>query len=658
MTGTADIANRPIGIVIPCYGHPQFLVEAVESACCQQIDGKLYVVVVNDGCRFPSSEQATINLLERYPGTLFVTRQANTGLPGARNAGVRFLMQLAPDIDSIFFLDADNRLDPHALAAYRGALGDDPAVGWAYPDITFFGLTWAAEGADVRETAPEYSKLHHMMGNICEAGSLVRADVFRQGVFYDEEMRFGLEDWDFWLSALEAGYMGARVTDAGFMYRRRPESMLAGTRRQEKGLIKRMQDTHAKLFSIKAVRKQEHEEAPCFAIVICDEDSVILTSDPQLQGREMDLAAFKHISDQWIKDYRTTFFPECFLFLTRSQWRALRSCSAYSRWLVWQIRLKGQPNALFRMKDGPFSIENKGEDPEGLPKAAFRSMGHTAIRNAMIALQADPDAELPQSVLNFDISLPSPPACLFEGGPSDGEVSRVLLRLLDNRGHVSHLTRSYSGPNCSRLRSQLTIPICGFEGIPQFPVAHSMPRAVVAVLQKDFSCPERSQLLDRLLGRLAEQKIEVTLIVGSSDPSDDCVVEQTDRVADIVYYHYQKAEPRHAYLGMSLNMTLEPWQIAQLVTIVRSADFFLNFGGSVFLEVAGPSRHKHLKVGVVVPKHCPEEDAKIVAYEHAEEFILVERESDGERLHSIGVPGEKILPFSDLRTRLETGIPS
>lgn len=206
MAEVSHPAALPIGVVIPAYGHPRFLGEAIVSACTQETDRPIHVVVVDDGCRFEETGTLVRNLMDQYPGTLFYLRHKNTRLPGARNKGVRFLLDAFPDMDAIFFLDADNRLAPYSLEAYRKALGDDESVGWAYPDISFFGLSWGRSGFDTRETAPDYSVLKHLTGNISEAGSLVRASMFRNGVFYDETMRSGFEDWDFWLSALGAGY--------------------------------------------------------------------------------------------------------------------------------------------------------------------------------------------------------------------------------------------------------------------------------------------------------------------------------------------------------------------------------------------------------------------------------------------------------------------
>ncbi|MGE0283271.1 MAG: glycosyltransferase family 2 protein, partial [Rhizobiaceae bacterium] len=94
-----------------------------------------------------------------------------------------------------------------------------------------------------------YSRFRHLIGNICEAGSMVRADVFRQGIFFDETFRYGYEDWEFWLQCLERGMMGTRAENAGFLYRRRADSMLADADRMSQQIIDTIRRKHRALYN-------------------------------------------------------------------------------------------------------------------------------------------------------------------------------------------------------------------------------------------------------------------------------------------------------------------------------------------------------------------------------------------------------------------------
>src|SRR3546814_1642659 len=79
-------------------------------------------------------------------------------------------------------------------------------------------------GAEVNaRTSGDYSILKHLHENYCEAGSLVKVELFRRGLRFDESMRLGFEDWDFWLQAIGLGYVGRHVESMGLRYRKRPE---------------------------------------------------------------------------------------------------------------------------------------------------------------------------------------------------------------------------------------------------------------------------------------------------------------------------------------------------------------------------------------------------------------------------------------------------
>ena len=136
-------------------------------------------------------------------------------------------------------------------------------------------------------TGGPYMLLPHLTENYCEAGSLVRREVFDAGLRFDETMRAGFEDWDFWLQCAGRGFTGRHLRDAGFLYRRRPESMLADAERQRAVLLAGMHRKHAALLRPGALLRQEHREAPRFALYAPDRPEVHLLLDPALPPREV-----------------------------------------------------------------------------------------------------------------------------------------------------------------------------------------------------------------------------------------------------------------------------------------------------------------------------------------------------------------------------------
>ena len=84
--------------------------------------------------------------------------------------------------------------------------------------------------------------------NFCDAGSLVRRRVLEAGIRFDPAFRGGYEDWDFWLTACANGFTGQPFVSAFFRYRKRPESMLAGSHDHDQRLRAQLRDKHRWLY--------------------------------------------------------------------------------------------------------------------------------------------------------------------------------------------------------------------------------------------------------------------------------------------------------------------------------------------------------------------------------------------------------------------------
>ncbi len=658
-SGGNDVAENSsggvIGVVIPAFGHPQFLAEAIISACNQDTDQPVRVVVVDDGCRFVETGEVVANLVQRYPGVLFHLRQANTRLPGARNTGVRFLLQLEPDLDAVFFLDADNRIEPYSLRNYRAVLGDDSSVGWAYPDIAFFGLSWGSEGFDIRETAPDYSKLKHLAGNISEAGSLVRADVFRAGVFYDETMRHGFEDWDFWLSALGAGYTGRRVRHAGFLYRRRPESMLADSRRQEEELISRMHRKHADLFRPRAVMEQEQLHAPYYALVIADEDRVILTSDPLDEGREITKTDFISMAKQWQGGRREFFFPGGLLMLSSAHLAQLRAQPQYLRWLFWSMKeqVADFQRWVFEERPIPRLEAISPETPimgNMLLYVSLRGLETLLVANGVPALE----------LTDFRPYVMQTPLPLIDGH-SKVEVKALytnLLGLVDDMRQVPararHISRRYAGPATANIRDTLINEICAEEGRQPYPAATGVKRILVAVDQAFFQASDTRASLIALLERLRGDRNEILLVLEQGGRADLASLNPDDwlpLVSDLILLdRVSSGEEYRMYLGRRIYslFTLKSKEDGAL--LARLVDQVVCVGSVAFLEVLGDARQHGIKGYVYFTKQfadglsvLSQDAAKVLAFEHAEERVIVDDEAVIHALAAQGFPPAKCI---------------
>jgi glycosyltransferase involved in cell wall biosynthesis len=107
-------------VVTPCFGQASFLAGAIESVLAQTNEAH-EIIVVDDGSREDLSP-----IVSKYPGVRFI-RQANRGLAGARNFGLREAKS-----DKIIFLDADDRLLPRAVDAGLECFREHPAAAFVY----------------------------------------------------------------------------------------------------------------------------------------------------------------------------------------------------------------------------------------------------------------------------------------------------------------------------------------------------------------------------------------------------------------------------------------------------------------------------------------------------------------------------------------------
>jgi glycosyltransferase involved in cell wall biosynthesis len=199
-----------ISVLIPCFNHGQFVADAIASVRAQTFTDS-EIIIVDDGSTDPKTVDVLSNL--REPGVT-VLRTPNRGLPAARNHAARHAS------GSIFCsLDADDRLHP---SWFEKAL----AVLDAQPDVAFVSH-WLETFGDERWTwTPQSCDLPALLArNTVNGAALVRRDAFEAVNGYEESMRSGCEDWDFWLRLVERGYRGHIIPEVLFHYRRDAASM-------------------------------------------------------------------------------------------------------------------------------------------------------------------------------------------------------------------------------------------------------------------------------------------------------------------------------------------------------------------------------------------------------------------------------------------------
>src|SRR5436190_15605234 len=135
------MAGSLVSIIVPTYNRAYCIEKTLDSALAQT-HGDLEIVVVDDG----STDDTEALMARRYgaePRVRYI-RQANTGVTGARNHGLREARG-----DYIAFLDSDDLWLPWKLEAQLACLAAVPEAGMVWTDMD-------AMNTDGAVVAPRY----------------------------------------------------------------------------------------------------------------------------------------------------------------------------------------------------------------------------------------------------------------------------------------------------------------------------------------------------------------------------------------------------------------------------------------------------------------------------------------------------------------------
>jgi glycosyltransferase involved in cell wall biosynthesis len=417
-----------LAVVIPVYKHSVLLVEAVLSALNQETDFENVIVIVNDGCPMAETHEACLDFVAAVPDRVHYIKRRNGGLSAARNTGIDHALAAWDTVQAIYFLDADNRLLPGALQRAYHALMQDAKAGWLYPDIDMFGQEWNSDYSG------EYSVLRHLDENICEAGSLVRRAVFESGARFDESMKLGFEDWDFWLGAIKLGFRGKHLPDFGFRYRKRPESMLANSERDRPEIAAYLDRKHKDLFRFNTLLALEHNEAPRYGICNPDTPTLRLTSDPLVEGQSLPQAEFME------RYYRARMAPARyarppFILILDDNFKDELIRYGLLRWAFWllegAIEDCGFAYLICRSHSDGDRIEvvELADTEEG---EAFHAAGLAMVKSELF--DECLDDPLDSWIMSLGTSLPQPKMAIFElrvPGPGANRPGRANSGLLE-----------------------------------------------------------------------------------------------------------------------------------------------------------------------------------------------------------------------------------
>lgn len=368
-------------IAMPLYGHAALAVEALETAFASVTECRIEVVVSVDG----DPRREVFDALTLYAATrpeLHVIFGPNAGPGGARNRAIDFIVESLPDAKAVYFLDADNRVLPTTIDTLYARLKAEQC-GWVYTNIDTFSVRWGAHYGD------GYSRLTHCVSdNICDTGSMISIDVFDAGVRFDADRQNGFEDWEFWLSCIEAGFVGVPCHDTAFEYRLRAESRFKEANRDRAASLSFLRRRHKALFRRSTLVDFEHQEAPRYAMLRTGDGAIACFTDPTLEPSILDFD--EAIRAFWgsAAEPDNFHFPPFLAAGSRETLKLLKQSRLWPNLLVHLERATEAANVVFvQIRNVP---AERGIDIEVMPSGHVRKgradlifMSSTIVRDAI-----------------------------------------------------------------------------------------------------------------------------------------------------------------------------------------------------------------------------------------------------------------------------------
>ena len=224
-----------VSIIVPCYNQAQYLDEALQSVL-EQTYIHWECVVVNDGSS-DHTEEVAKKWIEK-DNRFHYFKKENGGLCKARNYGISNAKGIY-----ILPLDADDKISPDYIYLAVKSFQEDTSLKVVYCKAEKFDFStgiWKL---------PTFSLYNLSLTNMIFCSALYKKSDWKSVGGYDENMKYGWEDWEFWIAILKNGGNVKCLDEVGFFYRMRMDSMIKKINTQKKKyLLNYMSVKHVDFF--------------------------------------------------------------------------------------------------------------------------------------------------------------------------------------------------------------------------------------------------------------------------------------------------------------------------------------------------------------------------------------------------------------------------
>lgn len=222
-----------VSVIIPCYNDHEFIEQAVNSAIAQTWANK-EIIVIDDG-----SDNKTKEVLKKIePAVDLLITQKNSGPSAARNRGIE-----KASGDYILVLDADDYFEPEfcekAIRKFKSEL--------QVKMVTSYGQRFK-EKPFGQTIIPVGGELKSFLVRNASLGTMFRKQDWLKVRGYDENMKLGLEDWEFYIRLHENGGRTFVIPEILFYYRYKKNSRTQKANFHKHDLLRYIYKKHQDLY--------------------------------------------------------------------------------------------------------------------------------------------------------------------------------------------------------------------------------------------------------------------------------------------------------------------------------------------------------------------------------------------------------------------------
>ena len=224
-----------VSIIIPCYNDHRYIERSIKSALGQSYPN-IELIVVDDG----SGEKTKILLNNLESKLDLLLSQSNLGQSTARNNGIKKATG-----ELILVLDSDDYFESDFVDKAVRQFSNDPILGL----VTCYGRRIDETGSIMDIFKPQGGGVENFLSQNCAFGSsmFIKSDwQLIQG--YDESMKEGFEDWEFYIRLMALGKSAYVIPEVLFNYQLRKNSTTSRANKKRYQLEKYILNKHNNLY--------------------------------------------------------------------------------------------------------------------------------------------------------------------------------------------------------------------------------------------------------------------------------------------------------------------------------------------------------------------------------------------------------------------------